>query len=666
MGTTVSADRRDPSAPRRTIKTTVDLTPGDERDTWQADSIDLSLRGMAMRASVLPEVGESLGVRFHPEGGVPVSARAEVVWASDQGRHAGTFGVRFTELSPQVERSLRRMLDAKDDVMIDRSAPPPTDARVKLFIHGMDAPLRARVRTSNPSELVVGSELSFLKLGDKVDVDHAGTKVAGTIVKVDVEVDAKTRVPRLILSIDLGARRKPDLGTAPTVLAESPRGTEPDLPAHASPKQPVQTAVLRADEVPAAPPAARGRAAQGTCVLGAEASPAEPSAERSQSEAELSLVEAPPGWITQGMQVVRRAGERVMPALRRSAGAVGQFVQRVRARRHAEETGGDMGPVSAPRRGLRPQHQPQESTASTSAEGDALGTQPGRTRKVGLYALVGVIVVAGIVAYASTSGPKVETPRPQVAVAPEGASDPAVSSPVGDSSVAPPEVEDEPVAPSQPAPRMVQGRSPRTADLAAAASAHGDLEAPVIQSPQPRVPRSQPQRPSPAPTVRSMSPSLPQRVTATPVQVQRPVLQTTGATVAQRPAAQAVTVQGAAHPPVVFGNPALRNGTVLRLRMDGPITAIQGVGARGASIVMTVPGRRSLDMAAPLAQVDPRIAGAGVMNRATGAELTLRFREPAPPFVARSRGNVLEIVLAPTPGQPVRAGARVPSVAVRR
>jgi len=144
------------------------------------------------------------------------------------------------------------------------------------------------------------------------------------------------------------------------------------------------------------------------------------------------------------------------------------------------------------------------------------------------------------------------------------------------------------------------------------------------------------------------------------------VLQTTGATVAQRPAAQAVTVQGAAHPPVVFGNPALRNGTVLRLRMDGPITAIQGVGARGASIVMTVPGRRSLDMAAPLAQVDPRIAGAGVMNRATGAELTLRFREPAPPFVARSRGNVLELVLAPTPGQPVRAGARVPSVAVRR
>lgn len=131
--------------------------------------------------------------------------------------------------------------------------------------------------------------------------------------------------------------------------------------------------------------------------------------------------------------------------------------------------------------------------------------------------------------------------------------------------------------------------------------------------------------------------------------------------VAPRPAAAPALAQGATRP-VVFGNPAVRNGTVLRLRMDGPIAAIQGVGARGAQIVLSVPGRHSLDMAAPLATVDPRLSGAGIYNRATGAELTLRFRAPAPPFVARSRGNTLEIVLAPTPGQPVRAAARMPVV----
>jgi hypothetical protein len=142
------------------------------------------------------------------------------------------------------------------------------------------------------------------------------------------------------------------------------------------------------------------------------------------------------------------------------------------------------------------------------------------------------------------------------------------------------------------------------------------------------------------------------------VMAQRPMA---APVVAQRPVSAPVVAQGPVRP-AVFGNPAVRSGTVLRLRMDGPIGAISGVGARGAAIVMTLPGRHSLDMAAPLAQIDPRIAGAGVMNRATGAELTLRFREPAPPFVARSRGNVLEIVLAPTPGQPVRAAVRAPLV----
>jgi len=678
MGTTASADRRDPSAPRRTIKTTVDLTPGDERDTWQADAIDVSPRGMSMRAPVLPEVGETLGVRLHPEGAAPVTAQAEVVWAADQGRHAGTFGVRFTEVSPQAERSLRRMLDAKDDVMV--AAPPPADARVKLFIHGMDAPLRAKVRTSDPSEVVVGSELSFLKLGDKVDVDGAGAKVTGSIVKVDVEVDPKTRVPRLVLSIDLGGRRKPDLGTAPTVLAESPRASEPDLPALKPAAKPVKTAVLH-DDAPAPRPAAARRVAQATTELGAEEVPEGVPAERSQPESELSLIEPPPGWITQGMRVVRQAGEKAAPVMRRAAGAVGQLVQRVRDRKaKGDATDSESPAAPSARRGLRPQHQAQdEATASTSADGEALATNPGRTRKVGMYAVVGLIVAAGIVAYASTSGPRVETPRPQVAVAPEGAdpnaanadpnaaaatnADPNAVAAAGDPNAAPVEGQGEPMAP-QPEPRVLQGRNPRTADLAAAAGAQGDMEQPVFQTPTQRAPRPMAQRPMAQ--AGYAQPGYAQRPMAQPVGLAaRPVMQrpaVAAPAVAQRPmAAQPVVAQGPARP-AVFGNPAVRNGTVLRLRMDGPIAAIQGVGARGAAIVMTVPGRHSLDMAAPLAQVDPRIAGAGVMNRANGAELTLRFREPAPPFVARSRGNVLEIVLAPTPGQPVRAAVRAPLV----
>lgn len=674
MGTTASADRRDPSAPRRTIKTTVDLTPGDERDSWQADAVEVSPHGMSMRSSVLPEVGEALGVRFKPEGTASVAAQAEVVWASDQGTHAGTFGVRFTEVSPQAERSLRRMLDAKDDVMVregDRPAPPPADARVKLFIHGMDAPLRAKVRASDASEVIVGSELSFLKLGDKVDVDGGGAKVTGAIVKVDVEVDPKTRVPRLVLTIDLGGKRKIDLGTAPTVLAESPRASElPELPPLKPVAKPIKTAIVH-DDAPAERPTAR-RAAHATNVLGADDVPEGIPAERSQPESELSLIEPPPGWITQGMRAVRQVGEKAAPVMRRAAGAVGELAQRIRDRRASgaahddEESTGD-----APRRGLRPQHKASTaSTASTSADGDAVATQPGRTRKVGMYAVVGLIVAAGIVAYASTSGPRVETPRPQVAVAAEGTVDPNAAP--ADPNAAPTDpnaaggdpnamtVEATPGAGAQQAdPRWVNGRNPRTPDLAAAAGSQGDMEAPVIQQPVQRMARPMAQRQAMQPGFAQQRVMMQPAVAQRQVMAQRPV-------VAQRQVAAApVAMQGPARP-AVFGNPAVRSGTVLRLRMDGPIGAISGVGARGAAIVMTLPGRHSLDMAAPLAQIDPRIAGAGVMNRATGAELTLRFREPAPPFVARSRGNVLEIVLAPTPGQPVRAGVRAPLVIGQR
>ena len=258
MGTTASAERRDPSAPRRPLRTTVDIMSGDERDAWQADAIDASVRGMSMRASVLPEVGETLGMKLKPDASSSIAARAEVVWAADKGTHAGTFGVRFTELSPAAEQSLQRMLDGGRRDEAPRVAPPPADARVKLFIQGMDAPLRARVRRSDEGEVVVGSDLSFLKLGDKVDVDGAGSKVNGTIVKVDVEVDAKTRVPRLVLSIDLGGRKRPtDIATAETMLAESPRASDPELPAvkpvavreHA---RPVKTAALAEPVVAAA------------------------------------------------------------------------------------------------------------------------------------------------------------------------------------------------------------------------------------------------------------------------------------------------------------------------------------------------------------------------------------------------------------------------------
>jgi hypothetical protein len=122
----------------------------------------------------------------------------------------------------------------------------------------------------------------------------------------------------------------------------------------------------------------------------------------------------------------------------------------------------------------------------------------------------------------------------------------------------------------------------------------------------------------------------------------------TAAAPAAAPAPARAAVPANAPVAQVIGSPAVRTGTTLHMRMDGNLTGISGGVGAGNTIVIRMPGRRSLDLAAPLVRQDVRLVNAGVYNRAGGAELTLRFRDAVPQFSARARGNTLEIVLAPT------------------
>jgi hypothetical protein len=85
---------------------------------------------------------------------------------------------------------------------------------------------------------------------------------------------------------------------------------------------------------------------------------------------------------------------------------------------------------------------------------------------------------------------------------------------------------------------------------------------------------------------------------------------------------------------------------VLRIKMDGAIEKIEGdASSTGFSVVL--PGRRSLEPAAPLAARDSRIASIRVTNDAPGAELALAFKDGVPNYLVRAKGDTLEIVLAP-------------------
>jgi hypothetical protein len=97
-----------------------------------------------------------------------------------------------------------------------------------------------------------------------------------------------------------------------------------------------------------------------------------------------------------------------------------------------------------------------------------------------------------------------------------------------------------------------------------------------------------------------------------------------------------------------FGNGPVHHGTILHLKMDGPIEAIEGA-QQPTGFAVKVPGRKSLEAAGPLAARDARIAAIKVSNDAAGADLTVAFKDGVPNYQVSAHGDTLVISLA-TPG----------------
>ncbi len=98
-----------------------------------------------------------------------------------------------------------------------------------------------------------------------------------------------------------------------------------------------------------------------------------------------------------------------------------------------------------------------------------------------------------------------------------------------------------------------------------------------------------------------------------------------------------------------FGNGSVTHGNVLKLKMDGAIEKINGA-AQPTGFTVSIPGRRALEPAGPLASRDGRIASIKVSNEGNGSELDVAFKDGVPSYVVRAHGDTLEIVLA-SPGK---------------
>jgi hypothetical protein len=97
-----------------------------------------------------------------------------------------------------------------------------------------------------------------------------------------------------------------------------------------------------------------------------------------------------------------------------------------------------------------------------------------------------------------------------------------------------------------------------------------------------------------------------------------------------------------------FANGPVHHGNVLRLKMDGPVESIEGA-QQPTGFTVKMPGRKSLEAAAPLAARDSRIAAIRVSNDSEGAELTVAFKDGVPNYRVSAKGDTLIIALA-TPG----------------
>jgi len=106
-----------------------------------------------------------------------------------------------------------------------------------------------------------------------------------------------------------------------------------------------------------------------------------------------------------------------------------------------------------------------------------------------------------------------------------------------------------------------------------------------------------------------------------------------------------------------WGEGNVRSPTTLRVKLDGDIEGFNGAkGAMGFTVVL--PGRRILSSSGELQKKDKRIATFQIVNKPNAAELTIQFKDGVPAYLARAKGDKLEIMLG-NEGKAKKAIAKV-------
>lgn len=552
-------DRRAPGGPRMPLDVLVQLTHEDFEEPFDADGVDVSGGGLALRADYLPEVGDRLRCRFDcPPEGLELELDGEVVWAHDAGERRGEFGLRFAELDLGAEEALSRLVE-------HLGGAPRAGARARLHLEAVATPIDAEILDRDASSLTVEQELPFLRLGMRVSVEGAGP-AHGRLASVDLRVE--DGVPRLLLVVrDEAAEVEREAAPADDTPPVDSDATLQDFELSAAlaerPSTPAEAPVeLAADEEEPAessahpllarvmPVWARARAA--VAVAAAKAKPALAAA-----WAKLALVLA---------KVLERGGPRARQAWARARELGASLVAKIAARLGRGK--GKRRTTAAPPRvaqAPRLRRQREEQAAP-----------PKRSRRV---IALSVIAFAGVGAAVYALTPSEAPPSPAPVVAPVAAAPAPAPEPA--SAVVPEAVEE--ATPATPETATPAAAEPTPAEPTPGET-QGRLQAPTYPSI-----RETAQRP-PSEGQRFGADSVPNGRTST-IPMSQPVTALRGE---RQPDGFTVTIPGALAlgpaAPIAAANPSVEQAMILN-RGDHAVLTVRFVAGRNPAYRVAAQGR---------------------------------------------------------------------------
>lgn len=618
---------------------------------FEAESIDVSGRGMHVRTAYLPEIGAPLVCRFE-NGGNEIVVEGVVAWRSEAER-GGEFGIQFTALDSGSVQALEQLcgLDGESAGKADSDEPAPSPSseagsRVRLHIDGLGSPMKACVRQGSQKELRVASNLEFLKVGRHLEIEDLGnnSRRGAQIGGVDVVIDPQTRVPQLVVSLRYDGFEEEENTPEPSVIDSSEVAQHPvgDREARRSPMAAAAamgtfssaSADTDDDEMPPLPD-------DGDEQLAA-AEELDEDAQAMRGKLAMFAVDAGAAAKKGGAMFARMsaaAAGGVGRVFRQAGGKLGDIKRRKQADAPRRTTARPASEVlSAQGRRLRPQmaSQVDEEAPATMAAPD-MGGKKRRVKRIAAASAFAVLLVAvGVIAMKKPSAP------PGASADGKAPATVAVAANAAQADVMKVDEQGNPIR-------------AKLTDEPAAAAATGGVSADVpLFGPTP------------------MATMEPAPLGAAPEEGAATEGDTKNEEAAEKAAASAAaddesfgsdgenggkaTSPGDVPP---WGHGKLEEPIVFRLRLDKPGSAIQGA-INPTGFTVNLPGVKVMESTKAITDRDSRIAKVKAKNSSSGAEITFQFKDGIPGYKVRLRKDYVEFFIS-NPGGDTEGGASVAS-----